>query len=146
MGMRLAMWGTAAAVYLAFAGCAAKRPVHQRLVDRWGIYSVDEGFQLRVSTLGMSQMTYELWHLPSQRLLVKDLGRATRGWFFMWDDRDRLWAHCDDAGTVVWVASPSGRFLKNRLQKGDPLLNQMPPEVSAHLPQSVKQSLALHEQ
>ena len=132
------MWGTAAAMSLAMAGCGARGPVYQRFVHRWGTYSVGEGMELRVSTLGMSQMRYELWHVPSKRVLVSDVGRDSRDWFFVWDDRGRLWGHWNSGGTMVWIPSKGGGLSKHRLSKGDPMLNDLPPEVSKHMPQWVK--------
>ncbi len=137
--------GMAAAMSLAIAGCSAKGPAHKRFVDSWGTYSVADGVDLRVSAFGMSQMRYELRHVPSDRVLVSDVG-GHGGWFFVWDDGGRLWAHWDDVGTVVWVpvGSSSGGFVKHKLSRGNPLLNDVPPDVFEHLPQWVKQSLGLH--
>lgn len=140
----LRTWGLAAAVLLANAGCGTKGPAYKRFVDGWGSFPVDDGVELRVSAFGMSQMRYELRHVPSDRVLLRDVGGDARGWFFVWDDQSRLWAHWSDVGTVVWVRMPSGGFMKQTLSRGDPLLNDLPPDVSEHLPRWVKQSLGLH--
>jgi hypothetical protein len=134
----------AACAAMALAGCASKKgPVYHPFVDRWGNWPVAEDFELRVSTLGMSQLRYELWHVPSGRILAKDTGPDSKGWFFLWDDRNRLWAHAKDMGVMVWIPTEAGRLTRHRVTRGDPMLLTMPPEVAQRLPGWVRQSLAL---
>ena len=133
-----------AIAWWALAGCAgSKGPRFQRVITHWGTYAVDDGVQLQVSTLGMSQMRYELRHVPSNRVLISDVGRDTKGWFFVWDDRGRLWAHWADLGTVVWVPVSGDGFQRQILVPGSSLPRDVPPEVLQHLPGWARKSLGL---
>ena len=102
-------------------------------------WALDEGVVERVE--GENHVVVDV---PSGRLLAKDTGRDSRGWFMVWDVRGRLWAHWDDLGTVVWTATDGGRLTRHRLTRGDPLLLEMPAEMSERLPPWVKDTLALH--
>ena len=54
------------------SGCGASKS--PRLVNWYGSYAVDEEMQLKVTTLGMSQIQYELRHRPSDRVIIKSSG------------------------------------------------------------------------
>jgi len=139
MRLPLILFMTAAAL----SGCAAKGPAYQRTVSYWGNWSLDDEVRLRVSAVGMTQMRYELVHEATGRTLLVDYGRDTKGWFFVWDDQDRLWAHWADLGTVVWVPVGEGRYERHWLHRGSEELRDMPPEVSQRLPEFARASLGL---
>ena len=85
-------WIVGVVTLVAMSGCAGGKPNHQSVVRGGGSHAVDEDVELRISAVGMTQMRYELWHTQTDRRLISDMGRDSKGWFFVWDDRDRLWA------------------------------------------------------
>lgn len=125
------------------AGCSARAPQYHNVVTRWGTYPLDGVLQLQVSSLGLSQMRYELRHVPANRVLISDIGRDTKGWFFVWDDRGRLWAHWADLGTVVWMPVAGGRFERHVLKPGAAWLGDVPPDVAQRLPDWARRSLGV---
>ena len=136
--------GVLAGVVWAWAGCAGKpQSTGPRVVSWYGNYALDEELELQVASQGMTRIRYQLRHAPSNRVLLSDFGTDSDGWFLIWDDKERLWGHWNDVGTVVWVPSGYMTFEKHRLTPGSPLLADVPPTVSAHLPDWVKRSLGL---
>ena len=123
------------------SGCGASKS--PRLVNWYGSYAVDEEMQLKVTTLGMSQIQYELRHRPSNRVIVKSSGSSFKGWFFVWDEAGRLWGYWNDLGTVVWIPDTTGEFQSHTLYRGSPLLNDLPREVAANMPDWAKRSLGI---
>jgi hypothetical protein len=141
--MRRLMIAALLAAPLLPAGCGPKPITHQNVVSHWGTYHVDEDMQLRVSAVGMTQMRYELRHQPTNRLLISDYGLDSRGWVFVWDDLDRLWAHWAELGTVVWVPQEEGRFEKVWLTPDSEMIGEMPAEFASQLPASARRDLGL---
>ena len=123
----------------ALAGCGETK----RMVNWYGSYNVDGEMQLSISTLGLSQIQFELKHIPSERVIVSDVGSSKKGWFFVWDKNERLWAHWDNTGTVVYLPGRDGQFRKYAVTRGHPLLDSMPPEFSDQLPKWAKRSLGI---
>lgn len=121
-------------------GCAAR--TNPNVIRWYGTHSLGDHVELRVSTLGMSQIQFELRHTGSGRVFVNDVGTDTNGWFFVWDDHQRLWAHFNDLGTYVWVPD-QGRFEKHRVQRGSTFAKHLPPDVRENLPDWSKQSLGV---
>ena len=126
---------------VALAGCGSKQ--NPRLVNWYGSYAVDEEMQLKVTTLGMSQIQYELRHRPSNRVIVKSSGSSFKGWFFVWDEAGRLWGYWNDLGTVVWIPDGTGQFQPHTLSRGSPLLQEVPSEVAANMPEWAKRRLGI---
>ncbi len=126
---------------VALAGCGSKQ--NPRLVNWYGSYAVDEEMQLKVTTLGMSQIQYELRHRPSNRVIVKSSGSSFKGWFFVWDEAGRLWGYWNDLGTVVWVPDGAGQFKQHTLYRGSPLVKEVPRDVAANMPDWAKRSLGI---
>ncbi len=126
---------------IVLAGCGNRQS--PRLVNWYGTYAVDEEMQLKVTTLGMSQIQYELRHRPSDRVVVKSSGSSFQGWFFVWDEAGRLWGYWNDLGTVVWVPDGTGELKRHTLYRGSPLLKQVPSEVAANMPDWAKRSLGI---
>ena len=123
----------------ALAGCGKSK----RMVNWYGSYNVDGEMQLSISTLGLSQIQFELKHIPSERVIVSDVGSSKKGWFFVWDKNERLWAHWDNTGTVVYLPGRDGRFRKYAITRGHPLLDSVPREFSDQLPDWAKRSLGI---
>jgi len=126
---------------VALAGCGNRQS--PRLVNWYGTYAVDDEMQLKVTTLGMSQIQYELRHRPSDRVVVKSSGSSFQGWFFVWDEAGRLWGYWNDLGTVVWVPDRSGQFQRHTLYNGSPLLREVPTELAANMPDWAKRRLGI---
>jgi len=122
------------------AGCGAKT---KRMVNWYGSHYVGDEMQLSVSTLGLSQIQFELKHVPSERVIVSDVGSSKKGWFFVWDKNERLWGHWDNTGTVVWLPGRDGRFRKYAVNRGHPLLDSAPDEFTKQLPEWAKRSLGI---
>ena len=129
------------ALVVALAGCGAAH--NPRVVNWYGSYAVDEEMQLKVTTLGMSQIQYELRHRPSDRVIVKSSGSSFQGWFFVWDEAGRLWGYWNDLGTVVWIPDDTGQFKPHTLYRGSPLLREVPREVAANMPEWAKRRLGI---
>ncbi len=128
-------------VVVVLGGCAGSKS--RRLVNWYGTYAVDEEMQLKITTLGMSQIQYELRHRPSDRVIVKSSGSSFQGWFFVWEDAGRLWGYWNDVGTIVWIPDNAGEFQSHTLYRGSPLLKDLPREVAAHMPDWAKRSLGI---
>ncbi len=126
---------------IVLAGCGARKS--PRLVNWYGTYAVDEEMQLKVTTLGMSQIQYELRHRPSNRVILKSSGSSFQGWFFVWDEAGRLWGYWNDLGTVVWVPDRTGNFQRYTVRQGSPLLNEVPKELAANMPDWAKRRLGI---
>ncbi len=124
----------------AMAGCGSST---KRMVNWYGSYKVDGEMQLSISTLGLSQIRFELKHIPSERVIVSDVGSSKKGWFFVWDENERLWAHWDNTGIIVYLPGRDGQFRKYAVTRGHPLLDSMPPEFSDQLPKWAKRSLGI---
>ncbi len=143
MNTRMAIYAAVLGIMCSLAGCggSGKRP--EGFVNWFGTHSIEDGVELKISTVGMSQIRYEMRHLPTDRVMISDVASDTRGWFLVWDEDDRLWAHWNDGGTVVWVPRGNGRFEKHRLTRDSPLIREMPPSVTDNLPDWTRQSLGL---
>ena len=128
-------------VVVALAGCGTRH--NPRLVNWYGSYAVDDEMQLKVTTLGMSQIQYELRHRPSNHVVLRSSGSSFQGWFFVWDEAGRLWGYWNDLGTVVWIPDGAGEFKPHTLYRGSPLLKEVPREVAANMPDWAKRSLGI---
>jgi hypothetical protein len=136
------MWGTMLIVAAAVTGCAAKS-THVSVVTWYGTYSLDEQVELQVSSLGLSQIQFELVHRPSDRMFLSDVGSDAKGWFFVWDHQKRLWAHWIDRGTFVYLPDADGRWRKHPVTRDSKFVRQVPPVVFDAMPAGVRRSLGI---
>lgn len=141
MQRKVALYAGVLGLVVAMAGCA--KPQNSRVVNWYGSYAVDPEMQLKVTTLGMSQIQYELRHRPSDRVVVRSTGSSFQGWFFVWDDAGRLWGYWNDLGTVVWIPDGAGQFQRHVVYRGSPLLRQVPADFAANIPDWARRSLGI---
>lgn len=141
MKRTVVMYAAVLSLAVAMSGCSSAE--NPRLVDWYGSYAVDAEMQLKVTTLGMSQIQYELLHKPSNRVIVSSTGSSFEGWFFFWDETGRLWGYWNDVGTVVWIPDRGGQFQRHVVYPGSPLLKEVPAELAANMPDWAKRSLGI---
>lgn len=132
-----------AGLVLVLAGCGGAKGTKAQVFDWYGSYTLEQDLTLRVESMGMTRMQYELTHEPTNRVLVRDVATDTDGWFLVWDEEGRLWGHWDDVGTFVWVRTGARRFERQHVIPGSPLVREMPRAVAQKLPDWAKQSLGL---
>ncbi len=140
--MRSMVCGTMLIVAAAVAGCSGK-PKYTRVVTMYGTHSLDDQVELQVSTLGLSQIQFELVHRPTDRVFLRDVGSDAKGWFFVWDHKKRLWAHWNDRGTYVYVPDAGGRWGKHQVTRDSEFVRQVPPLVFDTMPAWVRESLGV---
>jgi len=140
--MRWRVWGTMLFVAATVAGCSSK-PSYVSVVRWYGTHSLDEQVELQVSTLGLSQIQFELVHVPTDRMILRGTGSDAKGWFFVWDHQKRLWAHWNDRGTYVYMPDAAGRWSGHQVTRDSEFVRQVPPLVFDTMPVWVRQTLGL---
>ena len=140
MRNRIMLLGVVLAIGL--GGCSSTKGP-DGFVNWYGSHMVSDDLQLNVTSVGLSQIRYELRHVPSDRVLITDYGVDGRGWFLVWDEDNRLWAFWREKGTVVYLPRGEGKFARHRIKRNSPILRQMPASVAQNLPDWTKESLGL---
>lgn len=143
MRTSVALYGAMLTLLGALGGCSGKVAPGPKMVSWYGSYPLNQEIELEVTAHGMSQMEYLLRHGPTDRVLLSDVGSDRDGWFFIWDDQDRLWAHWDDIGTFVWTPSSYLHYERHRLGPDSPLVSTMPSYVREKLPAWARKSLKI---
>ena len=132
---------TVLAIFL--VSCGRSTPA-SGLIVRAGDYASDSGaFSLKVNVTANGIVNYTVTDVATNATVLSDGGFSTyHRWSFYWDENDRLWTQNSDMGPFgVWSPESDGQWTMKVVDKGSPLLVDMPVPVYDHLPSTLKKLL-----
>ena len=116
------------------------------LITQPGMYrSPNSKYDLSVTVGRDGIVHYSIADMRSATHVGSGGGFSTyQRWSLFWDRQSRLWTYNSDLGALtVWFEEASGTMASTNLDASSDLLSELPQEVEAYLPDTVKKRLKI---